>query len=62
MILADGMNDRDLCPFIGGQDKDCYCLEMTSLKVINVIKFCGDRYTLCLIYQKKIKEKNNRSR
>jgi hypothetical protein len=61
MTLADGMqNERELCPFIEEADKDCYCVEMTSLKVLDVIRFCGGQYGLCFIYQKKIKGINNR--
>jgi len=54
------MNSRKNCPFIGELDKDCYCVDMTSLKVLDVIRFCSGQYELCLIYQKKIIDKNDR--
>ena len=58
--IGEGMNSRKSCPFIGELDEDCYCVNMTSLKVLDVIRFCSDHYELCLIYQKKIIDKNNR--
>jgi hypothetical protein len=58
--IGEVMNSRKNCPFIGELDKDCYCVDMTSLKVLDVIKFCSGQYELCLIYQKKIIDKNDR--
>jgi hypothetical protein len=58
--IGEGMNSRKSCPFIRELDKDCYCMDMTSLKVLDVIRFCSGQYELCHIYKKKIIGKNDR--
>ena len=58
--IGDVVNSRKSCPFIRDLDEDCYCVNMTSLKVLDVIRFCSGQYELCPIYQKKIIDKDNR--
>ncbi len=39
------------CPFIHSPSKDCYCYEISSSRVQDVLRYCNAFYTLCPVYQ-----------
>ena len=45
-----------ICPFIRKPDKDCYCVNINSSKVISVLDYCGGAFKKCHIY-KRLMEK-----
>ncbi|MDD2853579.1 MAG: hypothetical protein PHY09_16965 [Desulfuromonadaceae bacterium] len=40
-----------LCPKIRQPHRDCYCYNITSQKILNVLRFCGSNYEKCKMYQ-----------
>jgi hypothetical protein len=40
-----------LCPYFDHSFPNCYCVEMNSIKVARVTRFCRDRYWDCHIYE-----------
>ncbi|NIA11818.1 MAG: hypothetical protein GWP10_19360 [Nitrospiraceae bacterium] len=41
-----------VCPFVASPSKDCYCVEMNSDRIRNVVKFCMGNYLECKIYRR----------
>jgi len=45
-----------LCPYFHHPFPTCYCVEMNSIKIARVVRFCRDRYWDCHIYQHNFKK------
>lgn len=41
------------CPLIRKSYKECYCMDMNSMKIYDAIYYCGNHYKLCPIYREK---------
>jgi hypothetical protein len=48
-------NSGNLCPVLENLEPDCYCLDMTSRKIPNAVKFCLGDFRKCDIYQRVMK-------
>lgn len=50
-----GKGDGEMkeCPLIRKAYKECYCMDMNSMKIYDAIYYCGNHYKLCPIYRKK---------
>lgn len=35
------------CPYLRANHKECYCVDITSSKVSDAIKYCGTNYLDC---------------
>ena len=42
------------CPLIKKSYKECYCMDMNSMKIYDAIYYCGNHYKLCPIYREKM--------
>lgn len=58
-IRKNQKNMNPICPFVQKPHKDCYCLDMNSRKVRNVIYYCQGNFGKCKIYKKLLKEKQH---
>ena len=43
--------DRE-CPILADPLPECYCFEMTSIKVPYAVKYCLNDFSICDIYQR----------
>jgi hypothetical protein len=41
----------DPCPFIHNKYEKCYCSNLTSLNIEYFIKYCGNNYKGCYLYE-----------
>ncbi|MDH3973426.1 MAG: hypothetical protein OEV42_04015 [Deltaproteobacteria bacterium] len=41
------------CPLIKKPFEECYCMNMSSMKIYDAIYYCGNNYKLCPIYKEK---------
>ena len=48
-------NSGNLCPVLENLEPDCYCLDMTSQKIPNAVKYCLGNFRGCDIYQRVVK-------
>ena len=44
---------RGRCPFIKKSFRECYCMDMNSLRTDDAIYYCGLNFTQCPIYKEK---------
>jgi len=49
-----------LCPFTAKPDKDCYCVNVNSNKVKNILDYCGGDFKECPVYKRLILEESLR--
>ncbi len=49
-----------LCPFTAKPDKDCYCVNVNSNKVKNILDYCGGDFKECPVYKRLILEESMR--
>ncbi|CAH2031154.1 hypothetical protein [Trichlorobacter ammonificans] len=40
------------CPYLWANHKECYCVEITSSKVCDAIRYCGTNYLDCPVFHK----------
>ena len=52
MLVVDISKTKKRCPFIQHPSKACYCYEMNSSKVPNVLKYCNAEFNLCFVFNK----------
>jgi len=55
--LDDFDDDGKLCPILADPLPECYCFDITSMKIIHAIKYCLNDYLACEIYQSAKAEK-----
>ncbi|MEE4263842.1 MAG: hypothetical protein V2I56_14210 [Desulfobacteraceae bacterium] len=48
----DFKNGGEMCPLLMDPDPDCYCLDLSSLKIPYAIKYCLHDFRECDIYQR----------
>lgn len=46
-------NGDRMCPVLKNPETDCYCIDMTSMKIPYAVKYCLRDFRECDIYQKK---------
>ncbi len=55
ILDTDMLENKDLkhklCPLLGEPRKDCYCTNMNSNKIPLALRFCGEEFEKCRIYQ-----------
>jgi hypothetical protein len=51
------MDSRSQCPLVGRRYDECYCKNMTSQKIANVVHYCMRNFEACEIYKKKMAAK-----
>jgi hypothetical protein len=51
MLQKDTAEMKKLCPVIHSPRKDCYCYEINSGKVQDVLRYCNACYELCPVFQ-----------
>jgi len=51
---------KSLCPFTAKPDKDCYCVNVNSNKVKNILDYCGGDFKECSVYKRLILEESLR--
>lgn len=52
-----GGTRRALCPFIDDPHPDCYCVDMDSLKINLLLRYCRVNYEQCEVFQKVLQER-----
>ena len=52
--FRETLRTKGKCPFIRNSFKECYCMDMNSLKTDDAIYYCGKNFTKCLIYREKM--------
>lgn len=40
------------CPYLRANRKECYCVDITSSKVRDAIRYCGTNYLDCPLFEK----------
>jgi len=45
-------NGDEMCPVLMDPDPDCYCFDLSSLKIPYAIKYCMRNFRECDIYQR----------
>lgn len=50
------------CPYLRANHKECYCVDITSSKVSDAIKYCGTNYLDCPILKKLTDTSGTKSR
>ncbi len=58
MSLQD-ISER-ICPFINDPDDDCYCMNIRSQTVEEVIYYCQENHQECYIFKRKQGNKQSR--
>ncbi len=48
-----------LCPFIDDPHPDCYCVDMDSMKISLLLRYCRENYRQCEVYQKILRERTS---
>lgn len=48
-------NTDRMCPVLENPEPDCYCLDMTSIKIPYAVKYCLRDFRECGIYQRVFK-------
>lgn len=54
--MSSDVPTKQLCPYFTSPFPDCYCVEMTSLKIPFVLKYCNGDQFACEIYQHNSEE------
>ena len=58
---SDGFDNEDkMCPILDDPQPNCYCIDMTSMKIPYAVKYCLRDFRTCDIYQRVLK-KNQKS-
>lgn len=50
---------KETCPFVDDPHRDCYCVNMNSLKIGYAVHYCGDNFTGCKIYRRILNDESN---
>jgi len=45
-------NGVKMCPVLKDPEPDCYCIDMTSMKILYAVKFCMRNFRQCDIFQR----------
>ena len=49
----DGLfSHRRVCPLVIDPQPDCYCNQLTSQRIVQIVSFCCDRFHECVIYRR----------
>ncbi len=48
-----------MCPILDDPQPNCYCVDMTSMKIPYAVKYCLRDFRGCEIYQGMIKKNRN---
>jgi hypothetical protein len=54
--LDDFDGGGKVCPVLMDPDPDCYCFDLSSMKIPNAVKYCLHDFRGCDIYQRIVKE------
>ena len=46
--------NNNFCPLVNNPEADCFCLDLTSAGIIQILSYCKNNYKKCRIYQKVI--------
>ena len=46
----------EMCPVLMDPDPDCYCFDLSSMKIPYAVKYCLQDFRECDIYQRVVKE------
>jgi hypothetical protein len=46
------VSSRDVCPLLPEQQPECFCSNLTSQKIIQMLAYCGGRFEECAIFQR----------
>jgi len=49
-------NGGKMCPILDDPQPDCYCIEMTSMKILYAVRYCLRDFRECDIYRRMFKE------
>jgi hypothetical protein len=52
------MDVTSQCPLVACRFDECYCKDMNSQKIVNVVHYCMRHYEACQIYKAKMALKN----
>jgi len=52
------MDVTSQCPLVACRFDECYCKNMNSQKIVNVVHYCMRHYEACEIYKAKMALKN----
>jgi hypothetical protein len=54
---TDGFDNRGkMCPVLDDPQPNCYCIDMTSMKILYAVKYCLRDFRACEIYQRLFKK------
>jgi len=49
-------NAGKMCPILDDPQPNCYCIDMTSMKIPYAVKYCLRDFRECEIYQRVLKK------
>jgi len=52
------IKNKNFCPLVSNPDAECYCRDLTSASIIQIMNYCKDNFKRCRIYQKVFKLKS----
>jgi len=52
-------NEDKMCPILNNPQPNCYCIDMTSMKIPYAVKYCLQDFRQCDIYQRVFKKDRN---
>lgn len=44
---------HQICPLVAKPVPDCFCFNLTSQRIIDVLAYCCDRFEDCVIYRRQ---------
>lgn len=47
------LSHKNICPLVADPDPDCFCTNLTSQTIIQMVDYCCDRFQECGIYRRQ---------